>query len=68
MRRDFASTPGRSNIYEREANLFAAALLMPERVVRALAPRKSFGGLAAYFGVSLSAMDVRLRELDVECG
>jgi Zn-dependent peptidase ImmA (M78 family) len=67
MQSDFASSPDDHGLYEREANAFAASLLMPERVVRALAPQMSFGGLAAYFGVSLSAMDVRLRELDVEC-
>jgi Zn-dependent peptidase ImmA (M78 family) len=68
MQSDFASSSDEHSLYEREANAFAASLLMPERVVRALALWESFGGLTAYFGVSLSAMDVRLRELDVECG
>jgi Zn-dependent peptidase ImmA (M78 family) len=57
MQSDFASSPDDHGLYEREANAFAASLLMPERVVRALAPQMSFGGLAAYFGVSLSAIE-----------
>lgn len=67
MRREFANAPGDKSLFEREANAFAAEFLMPTEVVRELAPELSFGGLAAYFGVSLQAMDKRLRELGVEC-
>jgi Zn-dependent peptidase ImmA (M78 family) len=67
MRSDFTSMAGSKGLFEREANTFAAQLLMPEKIVRELAPKKSFGGLAAYFGVSLQAMHVRLCELGVEC-
>ncbi len=68
MQKRFASTPGSRRLSEREANLFAAELLMPESVVKELAPKMSFGGLASYFEASLQAMDLRLQELDVECG
>lgn len=63
----FAHTPGDKSPAEKEANKFAAQLLMPEGVVRSVAAKLSFGGLAAYFGVSLQAMHVRLTELGVEC-
>lgn len=52
---------------ESEANRFAAALLMPETVVRREAPRLrlSVPALARRFGVSGTAMQVRLEELDL---
>jgi IrrE N-terminal-like domain len=50
---------------EREANRFAAALLMPEAMVRAAAPehRLNVKVLADLFGVSGPAMQVRLEDL-----
>ena len=50
---------------EREANRFAAALLMPERLVREEAPkhRLNVKVLADRFGVSVVAMQVRLEGL-----
>ncbi len=56
-----------SDIWEREANAFAAELLMPREVVAREARRMAFTSLAAYFGASLSAMHVRLEEVGVEC-
>jgi hypothetical protein len=52
---------------EAEANRFAAALLMPEAVVRREAPalRLSVPALARRFGVSGTAMQVRLEQLDL---
>lgn len=52
---------------EREANRFAAALLMPELLVRELAAgtRLSVPLLARRFGVSVPAMQVRLQTLDL---
>ena len=52
---------------EREANRFAAALLMPEPLVRAetVRLRCNVGLLARGFGVSEAAMRVRLIQLDV---
>ena len=50
---------------EREANRFAAALLMPAELVRAEAPRHHLNVkvLADRFGVSVPAMQVRLQTL-----
>jgi hypothetical protein len=52
---------------EREANRFAAQLLMPEETVRARAEavRLSVPHLAKSFGVSVAAMQVRLEVLDL---
>jgi hypothetical protein len=52
---------------EREANRFAAALLMPEALVRAQAKelRLNVRLLAGRFGVSVVAMQVRLESLDL---
>lgn len=55
------SGPGRGR-YEREANQFAAELLMPLDELRRAAGQMAFTSLAAYFDVSLEAMDIRLRE------
>lgn len=53
-------------LWERHANQFAAELLMPEDEVRAMvAAGRSFGTMAARFGVSLSAMHYRLKDLDL---
>jgi len=52
---------------EAEANRFAAALLMPESLVRRDAPacRYSVPALARRFGVSVAAMQVRLEALQL---
>jgi len=60
---------GRSNKHEREANLFAAELLMPEDVVKreyelVLYPLASF--LARRFDVSEAAMSVRIKEMGLK--
>lgn len=55
------SGPGRGR-YEREANQFTAELLMPLHELRRAASQMAFTSLAAYFEVSLEAMDIRLRE------
>jgi Zn-dependent peptidase ImmA (M78 family) len=59
---------GNFNPYEREANKFAAELLMPERVVRfAIADRgyTTTESLARIFGVSEVAMSWRLHNLGI---
>jgi hypothetical protein len=50
---------------EREANEFAAALLMPEEIVSAIAPACGFnlGLLATQFDVSVPALELRLAKL-----
>ncbi len=54
---------------ERQANQFAAALLMPEPRIRALAPALgSIEELARTFRVSLDAMGIRLRDLGLVDG
>jgi Zn-dependent peptidase ImmA (M78 family) len=56
---DLAATADRA--LEREANVFAAELLMPEEAVRdAFTRDRSIDGLAAVFGVSQEAMHWRL--------
>jgi hypothetical protein len=62
----------RSELYqlrrlESQANRFAAALLMPESTLRVDAPRLRFSipALARRFGVSATAMQVRLEVLDL---
>jgi hypothetical protein len=52
---------------EREANRFAAALLMPEAMLRdaAVSARLSVPHLAKRFGVSARAMQVRLQSLNL---
>jgi hypothetical protein len=57
----------RARRIESEANRFAAALLMPEPLVRREAPalRYSVPALAKRFGVSAQAMQVRLEVLDL---
>ena len=53
--------PGADRLREREANVFAAELLMPEEVVRAeWARAASAAELAGWFGVSGDAMSWRL--------
>ena len=54
-------------VLEREANRFAAALLMPEQLVRELggAVRLSVPLMARRFGVSVPAMQVRLQTLNL---
>lgn len=50
---------------EREADLFAAELLMPEEAVRCAASLMDFDGLVQIFGVSAAAMRRRLQELQI---
>ncbi len=66
----WAATPSSSSDLaelEREANRFAAALLMPEQLVRELAGavRLSVPLMARRFGVSVPAMQVRLQALNL---
>jgi len=57
------SESGCDDALERQANAGAAEILMPEWEVRRLSRLGvSFGAMAAYFGVSLEAMDKRLKE------
>lgn len=59
----FAHTPGPVHgRYEREANQFAAELLMPFPALQKAAGQMAFTSLAAYFDVSLEAMAIRLQE------
>jgi Zn-dependent peptidase ImmA (M78 family) len=52
---------------EIQANMFAAALLMPERQVRKFwAETRSIGEMARIFKVSRQAMGIRLADLGVE--
>jgi len=67
MRRNFVCRPWAVNPLDLEANIFAAELLMPASVVCKLAPHMAFTSLAGLFGVSLSAMHLRLEELGVIC-
>lgn len=63
MYRSSLSTPE-----ERAANIWAARLLMPEPLVRSEAQATGVpdsAGLAAVFGVSKQAMEIRLRELRI---
>ncbi|MGI6083440.1 MAG: ImmA/IrrE family metallo-endopeptidase [Limnochordia bacterium] len=52
-------------LLEREANRFAAELLMPAGEVLELAPTMCFLRLAAHFGVSRQAMHLRLLEMNM---
>lgn len=54
-----------TGMYEREANRFAGALLMPEDTVHGLLRRYSFETIAAKMMVSMEALQWRLRELRV---
>ncbi len=58
--------PDADRALEREANVFAAELLMPEQAVRAKWPRvASTAEVASWFGVSEEAMGWRLYNLDI---
>jgi Zn-dependent peptidase ImmA (M78 family) len=58
--------PGTDRLLEREANVFAAELLMPEPAVRSeWARAESAAELARWFGVSEEAMGWRLYNLGV---
>lgn len=57
--------PDRST--ERSANAFAGALLMPPSAVAFLSRTKSRTDLCDIFGVSRSALEIRLRELGLNC-
>ena len=62
--RDSMSSPSKANQEEIEANAFAAALLMPEPLVRrAHKITRDVYNLAIYFGVSRQAMERRLKRL-----
>lgn len=61
---DLADTSRR----EREANRFAACLLMPEASVRIVLSRSGFAGTAARLMVSPEALQWRLRELGLQAG
>lgn len=64
-----APAEGRYPPEEREANVFAAELLMPEPAVRsAFAEDDSIGGLAERFGVSDEAMHWRLYNFELVAG
>lgn len=65
--------PENKKQFEREANQFAAALLMPEKLVRASVENKTkqdqaviIGQLATEFQVSIQAMSYRLLNLGLE--
>lgn len=59
----FAHTPGPARgRYEREANQFAAELLMPFPALQKAAGQMAFTELAAHFEVSKEAMAIRLQE------
>jgi len=51
--------------YEREANRFAAALLMPEHVVRGLLQQRDPETVAERMMVSVEALQWRMKELDI---
>ncbi len=56
--------PGQADAREREANLFAAELLMPTAVLRQLADVYAPDQLAEFLAVSLEALMIRLRTID----
>ncbi len=56
-----------ANMYEREANVFAAALLMPETTVRRLLSRCSARLIADRLMVSEEALQWRMRALGCVC-
>ena len=58
---------GSFNLHEFFANEFAGNLLMPaDEVKRVNKSKRSIAELAAYFGVSVEAANVRLRKLDLK--
>lgn len=62
--RDSMSSPSKANLQEIEANAFAAALLMPEPLVRwAYKISRNAHDLAMFLGVSHQAMERRLKRL-----
>lgn len=61
--------PGHNWVHEREANEFAACLLMPATMLRRLVPKaRSVRELADRFDVSPMAMSYRLRNLGMDVG
>jgi Zn-dependent peptidase ImmA (M78 family) len=57
---------GLADVYETEANNYAAAILMPAPLVKArYRTQKMIAALAADFGVSEAAMRIRLRSLRI---
>jgi Zn-dependent peptidase ImmA (M78 family) len=68
LRQTFLCHTGRQERLEREANAYAARLLMPEREVRDWHSRsRDLRQLCAYFGVSMQAVVWRLQELGLCC-
>jgi Zn-dependent peptidase ImmA (M78 family) len=68
-RRDLDDPMAAQDLLEAEANVFAAALLMPRKIVRAF-ERKSMGvsQMADTFAVSTRAMEYRLMHLEEYLG
>jgi Zn-dependent peptidase ImmA (M78 family)/DNA-binding XRE family transcriptional regulator len=61
--------PGYNWVHEREANEFAASLLMPAGMMRDFVPKaRAVRQLAERFGVSPMAVSYRLRNLGLEVG
>lgn len=54
------SKPDQNNVLEKEANKFAACLLVPARLLRSVS-RAPVSSLASVFGVSRTMMEFRLR-------
>lgn len=52
-------------LHEQQANRMAADILMPAQLVKAVSPEKSPAELADAFDVSVDAMQLRLRELQL---
>lgn len=68
-RRDLDDPMAAQDVLEAEANLFAASLLMPRKILRAF-ERKSMGvnQMAETFGVSPRAIEYRLMHLEAYLG
>jgi Zn-dependent peptidase ImmA (M78 family) len=52
---------------EREANAFAAELLMPKIILTREAHKYTLSELARHYVVSVQAMEIRLKELGLVC-
>ncbi len=58
---------GRDARQEREANIFAAELLMPKIMLAREAHKYTLQALARRYVVSMQAMEIRLKELGLVC-
>jgi Zn-dependent peptidase ImmA (M78 family) len=58
---------GRDARQEREANIFAAELLMPKIMLAREAHRFTLEELTQHYLVSVQAMEIRLKELGLVC-